>query len=174
MDIEIEMVYDKHCSSLDSEILSYWKKNDIGVPRKDIKTRLKQVSTIARRDSEIIGLVTLKKAFIKSLGQFFYIYASSTAKSARAGKSRLAYSERVDAQLFFPTFDHFNQLYSPLNCQASIGFLVVVETSKRTQILSKAVEPYSNLIFMGFNQRGQQTHVKYFDDAVIRRQLAHL
>ncbi|TFH68898.1 hypothetical protein E3W66_02830 [Gammaproteobacteria bacterium LSUCC0057] len=170
MPTEVEIVWRHQNESMDQELLQYWQYNAIAVDPAHRDKRLRQLAAVAR-DSQgsLVGVATMSIVKLPEFNNFFFHYRTSTALAARSGNSQTDYRQRVDTYLYDKVFAYFNQRYDPAAANQPIGLYITVSTPRRLKVMSAAQEPYSGLLFVGYNRRGEQLHVKYFDGARIDR-----
>lgn len=159
--VTLSVVWQQTSSELTAEIKQYWL--DEGLVSSDVADqRADQVVVVARNSAaEIVGLSSVEKFFYPSYQNNFYLYRTSVSR--RAGGQWLSRS------LFNESFSALNQSYQPAAGEP-LGIMAMIENKYLDKKLAEAVRPLSGLIFVGYNSKGQQIRLRYFDGAVIVNQ----
>ncbi len=149
-------VFGEVTPSLMAELTSYWSSSDIAVAG-NMSERAKQVALVARSaEGAIVGVASVEKTYHAPFKHDFFLF--------RASVSRAAGGQLLSSQLLNKTFDLLNDRYDP-NSDTAIGLLASIQNKHLDRLFSEAVGSRSKMIFIGYNQRGHQMRIRYFDDA---------
>jgi hypothetical protein len=156
---QYENVWQKVTPDLKREIIEFWKRCNALPPAEDPEERADQVVFIVRSESgEIAGLNTAVKVFAKRFNNSFYFYRTMTAPGFRVAG--------IADELVVRTRDFLEDLFKRETEKTCIGILMTLESEILNTRFNEAIRP-NKFIFMGYNERGHQIRVYYFEGAEI-------
>ena len=157
---EIENVWKQVSEDLKNEIIRFWEGNNALPTGEDPEERAGQVVFVVRNlQREIIALNTAVKVFARRFKNDFYYYRTMTDPKFR--------EVGIGIDLLIRTRDFFERLHKEEKSESCIGILLNLENEMLAARFREAVWPRTKFIFMGYNPKGQQVRVYYFEGAVI-------
>ena len=157
---EVEKVWKQISEDLKNEIIRFWEGNNALPIGEDAEERAGQVVFVARNHRrEIIALNTAVKIFARRFKNYFYYYRTMTDADFR--------EVGIGIDLLIRTRDFFEGLHREGKSESCIGILANLENEIIAARFRQAVWPRTKFIFMGYNPKGQQVRVYYFEGAVI-------
>lgn len=134
-------------------------KNALSI-QEEAEERAEQVVFVARNlVRKIVGLCTAKKIFSERLNNFVYFYRTMVDSGSRRYGLAL--------ELLIKTRDFLETRFTNGIERESIGILLTIENEDINATFCKAVWPRTGFAFIGFNRRGHQARVYYFNCAEI-------
>ncbi len=156
----LENVWKQMTPEIQEEVIQFWKTNNVPLTRTEAETRSHQIVFIARNIKHaIIGVCSVKRIFIKNMNNYFYYFRTMVDPLCR----RMGLAVRFTLE----TRNYFNQLFIDKKDCSCIGMYIVTESELLNLNIRQAVWPRTGFVFIGFNQKGQQMRVFYFQDADI-------
>lgn len=156
----LETVWQTITPDQEHDVLGFWETNGLSAEQLNLKERLPQVVLIARDLTRaVIGVCTAYKSFVKFLNNYVYIYRTMVANESRY--------LGVGMELLVTSRDFFNQRFKDAVDTECIGIMFTLENQKIASAFKEAVWPRTGFVFVGYNQKGQQTRIFYFDGARI-------
>ena len=147
-------------AALQERLIAYWADNGIGIRPQFLQRRAQQVALIILDEEDnIVGLSSVVPKWVPRLNGQFYLYRASLARSVRLSA---ALGELTDK-----TFQYFNHQFRAGNRQMPIGFYVNFENPYLNRTRAAVIDD-SGLVFIGYNDKGEQERVRYFDGAKIQ------
>ena len=156
----LENVWKQITPDIKEEVIQFWEKNSVPLTKQEAETRSQQVVFIAKNiKHHIIGVCSVNRIFIKNMNNYFYYFRTMVDPLFR----RMGLAVRFTLE----TRNFFNSLFIDGKDRSCIGMYIVAESELLNQNIRQAVWPRTGFVFVGFNQKGQQMRVFYFQDAEI-------
>lgn len=156
----LENVWESKSQELRDEIVRFWLASAALPARDRAVERVDQVIFIVRHgEGGIAGVSTVYKRFNAQLNGTFYCFRCFVAEAHR--------QENLGAVLLLAARDFLNERFSSGKDPGAIGLFVEVENERLRRLRNQAIWPYSKLVFVGKNARGDHLRVYYFDGARI-------
>jgi hypothetical protein len=156
----LENVWENKGEELREEIVRFWLASAALPARDRAVERVDQVIFIVRHgNGEIAGVSTVYKRLNAQLGNTFYYFRCFVAEAHR--------QENLGAVLLLAARDFLNERYASGKEPEAIGLFVEVENERLKTMRNQAVWPYSQMVYVGKNARGDHLRVFYFDGARI-------
>lgn len=159
--LDYRPVWGSVSSTLAEQIEQYWQSNQITIAEPLRAQRAQQVAVVIYGEQQqLLGLCTAAGCYATRFQANFYYIRVSLAKSIR-----FTYAL---PELFCQTYELFNRSYDPRQKQAPIGLYAHFENAYLNRLRSAVIEE-AGLVFVGYNERGEQERVRYFTGAKIGR-----
>jgi len=156
----IENVWKRISPVLKKQIIQFWETNSVPLTKNEAETRTQQVVLIAKNlKKDIIAVCSVQRIFIENMNNYFYYFRTMVDPMYR----RLGIAVRFTLE----TRNFFNQLFIDEKDRSCIGMYIVAESELLNLNIRQAVWPRTGFVFVGFNKKGQQMRVYYFQDAEI-------
>jgi len=161
-DYRFENVWINKSDALQTEILDFWIEHGALGSREKGQARLSEVIKIARtvKDDKLVAVSTVYSGENPQLKQNFFYFRCFVAENHRRARLALFLIRAVYSQLN----DRFVAGLDP----DVIGLMMEVQNDKLQQYHRPAVWTRTGMVFIGYNARGDQVRVNYFDGAQIR------
>ena len=140
---------------MNNKIINFWLKEE-AFSIEVAKERVKECIFVALNEDEIVGVCSGTPMYVDTLRDWFYYYRSYTKKDNRhEGLAKLLIKE---------TCNYLNNNRIIDNKELNGVYIIF-----QNELLNKYVKEYitkdTRLIFLGFNDKDQQTRVFYFEDS---------
>lgn len=156
----LQNVWEEKPDALKEEIVDFWLRERALSSREQGEGRVAQVVFVARDSfGEIAGICTVYPRQNPQIKHIFYHFRTFVAAAHR--RNLLA------ARFAVETRDFFNDRFVAGHNPEIIGMMVEAENEALKTKHTQAVWPYSGMVFIGYNQRGDHVRVYYFDGAHI-------
>ena len=157
-------VYENHSVEIDDKIVEFWKSEN-ALPSTDfqfISQRLSEVLFVVLNDNdEVVGVSSGTAVYFQQIKNYFLYLRAFVGKNLR-GNNR-----HVGSNLYFATFDLFNEL-KVLSDQPIVGILIIYESEHLNKVIDYyRSEYYRNQVFVGWTQNNEQIRITYFNDSKI-------
>ncbi|MEQ8628050.1 hypothetical protein [Ekhidna sp.] len=157
--LNIEFVWKNVPENLKKSVVEFWLKEGAMTKEDDALKRADELLAVCQSDGQIIGVATGIKTMYPALRNNFIVYRSYvTEKHRHAG---------VASSIFNLVYDTFNddKTYEKYDV---IGILCAFENAHLNQNKFAVWAKNRNLTFIGFDNRGVQLRVAYFEGAQIK------
>jgi len=142
------------------DVLSFWEKNGLQIDELNLRQRARQAVFIARNlKQNVIGVCTVYKSFNKRLNNYVYNFRTLITPDSR--------HMGIAIDLLKKTRDFFNHRFKEKTDTDCIGLMFTIENPEIAATFKQAVWPRTGFIFLGYNKKGQQIRIFYFDNANI-------
>lgn len=156
----LDNVWQRATPEQEAEVRRFWQDSGLRLNDARLEQRCRQLVLIARNlQQNVIGVCTAYKTFARGLNNYVYMYR--TMVNADYRRSGMA----ID--MLETTRDFFNERFRSGIDAECVGLMFVLENPELGAAIRRAVCPRTGFIFMGFNRKGQQVRLFYFDDARI-------
>ncbi|KPA09133.1 hypothetical protein MHK_010664 [Candidatus Magnetomorum sp. HK-1] len=156
----IENVWKKITPDVQKQVILFWENNSVPLTQNEAETRSQEIVFIAKNlKDDIIAVCSVKRIFIKNMNNYFYYFRTMVDPLYR----RLGIAVRFTLE----TRNFFNQQFIDGKDRSCIGMYIVAESELLNLNIRQAVWPRTGFVFVGFNQKGQQMRVFYFQGAEI-------
>jgi hypothetical protein len=144
----------------EKDVLEFWERNGLSADHLDLTVRVGQAVFIARGlDRRVIGVSTAVRSFVRRLNSHVYLYRTMTGTDARY--------LGVGMDLLVSSRNFFNERFRNGTDTGCIGLMFVLENQEIAASYRQAVWPRTGFIFLGYDKRGRQVRIFYFDNACI-------
>lgn len=145
---------------LAGELAEFWRRNKALFAGEDPVERALEAIFIARDlEGTIVSVCTARKIYVNRFQQHFWFYRGFTDRECRFRGLALA--------MLLRSKDFFEGLFKQGTEGSCVGLMFVIENKELSARFRQAVLPRSQAVFMGYNSRGHQIRVCYFEGAEI-------
>lgn len=161
-DYTLENVWEDKSEVVKEEIIEFWLRERALGSREQAVGRVKQVVFVARDSfGELVGICTVYPRQNPQTRHNFYHFRTFVSTSHR--RHLLAARFAVECR------DYFNDRFVAGHDPQIIGMIAETENEALKSKHNQAVWPYSGMVFISYNHRGDHVYVCYFDGARINR-----
>ena len=136
--------------------MKFWLAEGAIQKEEDALKRAEDLVAVCKLNDEIVGVATGIKTVYPPLHNHFVVYRTYVGKEHR--------QKGIARQIFHNTYDSFNQNDN----QEVIGFLCALENASLNENTKAVWAKDRNLNFMGFDNRGIQIRVAFFENAEVK------
>ncbi len=156
--LTVEFVWRKVYEEIKKEVIDFWLSEGAIEKEEDAKNRANELLAVCKDNEKIIGVATGVKSLYPALKNHFLVYRSYVTEKYR--------HQGVAGLIYHHVYDELNR-DGAFKDHKIIGILSAFENANLNKDRRAVWKEHRNLTFIGFDPRGVQLRVSYFDDAEI-------
>ena len=157
--LNIEFVWKNVPDNLKKSVVEFWLKEGAITKEDDAVKRADELLAVCQSNGKIVGVATGIKTMYPALRNNFLVYRSYVTEEQR--------HQGVARNIYHTVFDTLNK-DKVFQTHDIIGILCAFENAHLNENKRAVWAKDRNLTFVGFDHRGVQLRVSYFDNAEIK------
>jgi len=154
--LKIEFVWKNVSEEVKDSVVKFWLAEGAIPKEEDAINRAKDLIAVCTSGNEVLGVATGTKTKHPAFFNNFIVYRTYVAKGNRR--------EGIARKVFHHVYDEFNAVHE---AHEIIGLLCALENPEINKNTIPVWTEDRNLTLIGFDQRGIQLRVAYFDGVEI-------
>ena len=155
-----DLVWNAVTPEIRRQLIEFWQRNNALPPGEDPEERAGQAVFVVRdQGGRIVSACTATKIYVRRLRNHLWFYRTMTDRDFRL--------KGLALELFLRAKGFLEELFKEGLEKTCIGIVFHIENREVAERFRQAVGPRTGAVFMGYNSRGQQIRVCYFEGAEI-------
>ncbi|WP_370087404.1 GNAT family N-acetyltransferase [Ekhidna sp.] len=155
----VEFIWQNASEELKKKVVAFWINEGAIKQEEDAISRSNELLAVCKdQDGNIIGVSTGVKSIYPALKNHFLVYRSYVTPDYR--------HQGIAGLIYQKVYDELNKV-EVFKGHGIIGILSAFENAHLNKDKRAVWKEHCNLTFIGFDHRGVQLRVSYFDDAEI-------